>query len=112
MKPFVRKPRRTLAESWTSIRTHPVAAFFQVLFGLAAFIGFFCVLNFIVAETPNQGLAQYGVEMPPDWEAGVMNHGRYIRWYLISRHPFAFAGAIAWLVGALAGIKYTGKLRN
>jgi hypothetical protein len=110
MKLFARTPRRTPTEWWASVRAHPFAALLQILFILAAFVGFYCVVNFAVAEAPAQALARYGVAMPSDWEAGVMNHRQYIQWYLISRHPFAFAGAIGWLLGAVAATGYTGKL--
>ena len=93
---------------FSSVRARPIA---WVLLGASAcccFVGFFWVINFLVADTPTEALSKWHIALPADWEAGVMNHGEYFRWYTISGHPFFFAGALLWLgdaVGAFANMQ-------
>lgn len=45
---------------------------------------------FLSAETPEQAAQKGWAKMPQAWESGVFNHGSYIQWYSIKKHPFLF----------------------
>jgi len=68
----------------------------------------YSTLNFVLAETPEQAAAR-GRSMPAEWEAGVWNHGRYLRWYRISSHPWLFGAGCLGLLAA-AGVLVMGAL--
>ncbi len=63
---------------------------------VAVFPLFYCVVNFVVAQTPEQALAAAQLPIPTGCEAGVMNHGKYICWYTMHHHPFAFGSLVAF----------------
>jgi len=93
----------------SSVRARPLA---WVLLGASAnccFVGFFWVVNFLVADTPTEALSKWHIALPDGWEAGVMNHGEYFRWYTISGHPYLFTGALLWLGGAVSAFAYLHK---
>lgn len=69
----------------------------------------YSILNFLMAETPEQALLK-GRKMPPEWSAGVWSHGRYIEWYTISDRPVLFALScfgilVPILIGSILGKK-------
>ncbi len=45
---------------------------------------------FLVAITPEEALARGYPPIPVGWEAGVFDHGRYIKWLLPENHPILF----------------------
>jgi hypothetical protein len=103
----------TPVEKWhrffASLRAKP---FTWVLLGstwYCCFVGFFWVMNFFVADTPSEALAKWQRSLPPGWEAGVMNHGEYFRWFTIEGHPLLFVGALIWLGASLAAFGYSAK---
>ena len=70
-----------------------------------------CVMNFLHAMSPTEANSYSGPKIPTNWEAGVLNHGGYIQWYLISNHPFAFGTAIvAFFVGFAGNVYFSRKL--
>jgi hypothetical protein len=107
------KPFSSLVDSWKeafeSVRSHPITWVLLVVAVLSTFVGFFCTVNFCVADTPAEALAKRDISLPAGWEAGVMNHGEYFEWYTISAHPFAFAGAVSWLAASAALVIYLRK---
>ncbi|MGV3722527.1 MAG: hypothetical protein ACO1SX_16595 [Actinomycetota bacterium] len=62
----------------------------------------YSTMNFILAESPEAAAAK-GRSMPAHWEAGVWNHGRYMRWYRIESHPWLFGAGCLGLIAA-AGV--------
>jgi hypothetical protein len=66
-------------------------------------------LGFLFAETPEEAAKKGWAYMPQTWEAGVFNHGSYIQWFSLSKHPFLFALSIACI--AISGfiINYLDK---
>jgi hypothetical protein len=100
----------TPGEKWrrflTSLRAKPFTWVLLAGTAYCCFVGFFWVMNFFVADTPSEALAKWHRALPPGWEAGVMNHGEYFRWYTVSGHPLAFAGALLWLGGSIGGFGY------
>jgi hypothetical protein len=60
----------------------------------------YSTMNFLLAETPEQATAR-GRSMPAEWEAGVWNHGKYLKWYRISEHPWMFGGGCVGLLAAV-----------
>jgi hypothetical protein len=104
---------RNLVKSWNevlrSVRSHPVVWLLLAVAVLSTFVGFFWVMNFLVADTPAEALAKWSISLPPNWEAGVMNHGKYFEWYTISAHPFAFVGAVFWLAASASVVVYLHK---
>ena len=68
---------------------------------IVMFPAFFCVVSFLFAVTPAEAAARGDGTMPSDWEAGVLNHGQYYRWYTISGRPAFFAASLATLLVAL-----------
>ncbi len=61
------------------------------------FVGGFCIMNFMVAMTPEEAIARGYSPIPAGWEAGVFNHGSYIRWLLPENYPILFlAIVILW----------------
>ena len=61
---------------------------------------FASVVSFLEAKTPSQ-FAEDGYRIPPDWSAGVANHGRYREWWTIADHPVLFVASVVGLVGGL-----------
>jgi hypothetical protein len=59
--------------------------------------GFVAVTSFLAAD-PVASLNLHGKHLPSTWEAAVPNHGNFLRGYLISNHPVAFAAAVALLI--------------
>jgi len=64
---------------------------------LAIFPLGYCILNFLVAETPAEAMRLGDPPIPSTWEAGVMNHGQYIRWFSIEAHPLIFWSLVGLL---------------
>jgi len=62
---------------------------------------FFATVSFFAAESREEITAK-GYTIPAEWEAGVMNHGHYYRWYLPENHPFLFGVCVSVLAGLLA----------
>ncbi len=58
---------------------------------------FYIVVNFTAAASPAEALAKYDKPLPAGWTAGVMNHGEYIRWWLIDERPLLFYSALVGL---------------
>ncbi|MBK9924532.1 MAG: hypothetical protein IPP66_04495 [Anaerolineales bacterium] len=58
---------------------------------LLSFIGGILVVNFHAAITPEQAPMQGYPPLPIGWEAGVFNHGEYIHWLTIQKHPILYA---------------------
>ena len=56
-------------------------------------------LSFLAAETPQQAALRKVAKMPPECEAGVLNHGSYYCWLTIHEHPFLFALSVVGIVG-------------
>lgn len=80
--------------------------FAVILFGCSVL----STICFLMAETPqqaaqkiNQGFSYCGALMPETWEAGVFNHGSYVKWYSLNKHPFLF-------IFSLAGIFISGVI--
>ena len=77
----------------------------------AVWLVFACCLFMVVSFTlvaPIAELDLHGRSLPGNWEAAYLDHGQYIRGYLISRHPlwFGFVSLILicafvaqWLIG-------------
>jgi hypothetical protein len=101
----VLKGRGTPADQWRflvdSLRSHPLLWLLLAISMLSVFLGFFWTVNFFVADSPAQALALYGKPLPDGWEAGVMNHGEYFKWYSISGHPVFFAASLTFFGGAI-----------
>jgi hypothetical protein len=53
-----------------------------------------------LAARPAGGFGQSGPcsTMPPDWEAGALNHGSCLRWHLIRHHPIEFVASLAGII--------------
>ena len=84
------------------------------LFGEMLVVGLFglsiiAVLSFLVAQTPSEAITAGRPPMPPDWEAGVFNHGSYYPWYTIRSHPFLFALSVGSLISSFAVLTYITK---
>jgi hypothetical protein len=62
----------------------------------------YSTMNFILAESPETAAAK-GRSMPADWDAGVWNHGSYMRWYRIESHLWLFGAGCLGLAAA-AGV--------
>jgi len=77
-----------------SFRKRPFVSVAQVLAFLVALPAFFSTVSFTDALTPDQAIAKYEMPLPPGWTAGVMNHGRYYRWWTIQDRPVLFAASI------------------
>ena len=61
--------------------------------------GFVGVTSFLAAD-PVASLDLHGKHLPATWEAAVPNHGNFLRGYLISNHPVAFAAVVALLIAS------------
>ncbi|MDA8094636.1 MAG: hypothetical protein M0T84_12165 [Betaproteobacteria bacterium] len=46
---------------------------------------------------------------PAGWEAGVCNHGSWVKWYLIHNHPLAFALSVAGVIAGGFGLRLIRK---
>ena len=104
---MVRAPIRGIDYSPSdSVWRHPYRALLIGVAGLNAFAGFFCVVSFLVAESPAHALAERKITLPINWEAGVWNHGAHYEWYLISEHPAIFAAALVWFAAAIFVFDY------
>lgn len=57
--------------------------------------GFIAVSGFLNAITPAEAVRQGQPPVPIQWEAGVWNHGGYLPWFTIRRHPALFALSVA-----------------
>ena len=69
---------------------------------LVLFGSLFFMMSFFMA-TPIAELDLGGKSLPSHWEAAYLDHGTYIRAYLIPRHPFLFAFSVAvWITTLLA----------
>jgi hypothetical protein len=68
-----------------------------VLFVLGGLPSFFSVVSFAAAE-PASVIRANGYDVPPDWTAGVMNHGSYYRWYMIRERPVFFGLSVIGLI--------------
>ena len=64
---------------------------------------------FLFAETPEEAVKKGLAYMPLTWEAGVFNHGSYVQWLSLSKHPFLFALSIACIAIGGATIYYLDK---
>src|SRR5438552_15713692 len=77
-----------------SFRKRPFVSVAQVLAFLVALPAFFSTVSFTGALTPDQAVAKYEMALPSGWTAGVMNHGRYYRWWTIQEKPVLFAASV------------------
>jgi hypothetical protein len=68
----------------------------MVVFCLLGVPSFFAVVSFVAAE-PASVIRANDYDIPPDWTAGVMNHGSYYRWYTIKERPALFALSVVVL---------------
>lgn len=62
---------------------------------MAAFFG---VVSFLAAE-PVAQLDLGGKSLPAHWDAAYFNHGEYLRGFIITQHPAAFAMAVLLFAG-------------
>jgi hypothetical protein len=92
-----------------SMLAHPVEWMLSALALVNGFAAVFCLVNFFEADTPAEALKRHGMTLPPRWDAGVMNHGRYVEWYSIAQHPFAFGASVLWLAAAIGALWYLGR---
>jgi hypothetical protein len=79
---------------WGLTWTLPVAG---VLYG----IGCSLLMNFLLALTPAEAIAQGYPAMPADWETGVWSHGNFYQWYLPQNHPVLFIISLIMGGGAI-----------
>jgi hypothetical protein len=70
---------------------------------LPLMLGFYMSVSFLAAA-PIAGLELHGKSLPLTWEAAVPSHGRFLRGYIISNHPTAFAFGIVLLAGSAVAI--------
>ena len=54
------------------------------------------MLSFNAAMTPAEVTLKGYSPLPPDWEAGIPNHGEISRWILPAKHPFLYFGS--WVI--------------
>jgi hypothetical protein len=68
--------------------------------------GILTTLCFIGAVTPEQGLQKGYPPMPAHWEAGFWNHGSYVQWPDMWKHPFLFALSVSGLLIGAFGLQW------
>ena len=73
---------------------------------IAVITGFISVICFVFAVTPAEAVANGGPKIPAGWEAGFFNHGSYIRWHVMSKHPIEFALSVVILGCGVFGVYY------
>ncbi len=106
MQPFI-SGFRTLSSSF---KKRPWLSLGQIVAGLLVFLGFFLTVSFVSAITPHEAALTGDAVMPTHWEAGIMNHGEYYRWYTISNHPILFGISLAVFVGSAGFILLSGTI--
>ena len=79
------------------------ASVLQFAFSVGLLAGFILFVSFVAATSVAE-LDLGGKSLPADWEAAYLNHGKFLRGYLIENHPLAFAMTIVLLVGSFAGL--------
>ena len=95
----------TIAGILCSFRFAPWQSIAQVIAFLIGFPAFFATVSFYVAESRDQ-IIKKGYNIPHTWEAGVMNHGDYYEWYLMSEHPYYFMLSIGTFATVLFFLLY------
>ena len=73
--------QRALSYPWIYLVEFVLWLVFGIcLIGLVAFL----------SSTPVAELGLHGKALPGNWEAAYLNHGKYLRGFLVSRHPLLF----------------------
>ena len=79
----------------------------QLLAALVMFYLFFTWAPWVAARTPEDTMELYGISVPEEWRAVVVEHGHVYEWPLgtISQNPWGFA---AWtmLLASCLGFLY------
>jgi len=86
-------------------RQRPLRSALQVLAGVLHLAAGISLINFAVAYTPDEAKL-VGHTFPPDWSAGVMNHGTFYRWYTVNDAPVLFGFSVIVLILAIGSFIY------
>jgi len=88
------------------VRTHPWVGLWTLFVWVCAMGAFFSSMSFLSAQTPAEVNSPGQEVMPPEWPAGVNNHGTYYHWWTIGQRPGFFAVSIAVMVwGVVTAIR-------
>ena len=81
----------------------PLLYIFEALLLVPLTGGFVLTVSFLAAK-PISSFNLGGKSLPAGWSAAYINHGRYLRGYLVKDHPIAFAAVLILLLLTLTAL--------
>lgn len=87
------------------VRKHPIKIILLGLLYLATLLAWFSVVSFHSAKTAEEVISN-GDSLPEGWSAGVMDHGKYYRWWTIREQPVLYGISLIVLIPGTISMAY------